>query len=482
MKFVIKDKEDNKNQKKEKCPNCDKEITLKEMKEIFPDCKDEKRLKESMEAFNKYKKEFRMDTCWNKAHFFAQARIETGASLNINSESFNYYWEDLIENFGAFNTEKGKKKAKEWGRAINKKSDNPKEYKDVSLENQEKIANWAYAPGTRTGRQLENKQDDDGWRFRGRGFIQITGRGNYTKANKYTLKYANTEILTDAGASKVGEPTGAMIACMAYWIERNIQIAANGEKDVRNISKKIGKDVKGSHVKKKATFDNVTSKLFKVDECLWEKSKNTTANLNERAPWMKIVLGEAANYGGKHESSIGDRIKEYHKNGGNISAKYSTPWCSSFACWCLEQSQYKNPKSASSKNFMLSSHMEKCNVFYGAIAVFSDCDINGAPKSTGHVGFIYGKLPNNKYALLGGNQKDMIKVSEYDCSGNAFFSYKDNKGKKHYKLFRGFYKPKQYLIKEIDKLINSDNTTVNQANEAIIQKIIITTNKGESSR
>ena len=33
---------------------------------------------------------FKMDTCWNKAHFFAQAKIEVGDSFNIKTESFNY--------------------------------------------------------------------------------------------------------------------------------------------------------------------------------------------------------------------------------------------------------------------------------------------------------------------------------------------------------------------------------------------------------
>ena len=93
---------------------------------------------------------------------------------------------------------------------------------------------------------------------------------------------------------------------------------------------------------------------------------------------------------------------------------------------------------------------------YGAIATFSDCNKSGKTEEKGHVGFVYGKSVDGKILLLGGNQGNHLKLSEYDCSGNVFLSYRTKKKVDHYKKFRGFFMPIDFDLDESDELDEQD--------------------------
>ena len=265
------------------CPRCTAPVTVAQLRELFPKA-EEDTLKTVADTYTKYMKELQMDTCWNKAHFFAQAAIETGFKLDIKSgEGFNYYWEDLIEKFGAFQTTEGRKKAKEWGRAernskINGKT-NPK-YQSVSLENKKKIANWAYSPSFQKGKELGNIYDNDGWTFRGKGLIQLTGRSAYQYANTYTKK-ENADIIANPDLVMTDIAIG-VISSMAFFKWKKINILANGNRNTKSICEKVGEDVDATdpngkpsrnHAEKIIFFNNSSSKVFKIDECLWGYGK-----------------------------------------------------------------------------------------------------------------------------------------------------------------------------------------------------------------
>jgi predicted chitinase len=48
----------------------------------------------------------------------------------------------------------------------------------------EQFAEAMYGSATAIGKGMGNTQPGDGWRFRGRGYIQVTGRSNYEKASQ----------------------------------------------------------------------------------------------------------------------------------------------------------------------------------------------------------------------------------------------------------------------------------------------------------
>lgn len=112
------------------------------------------------------------------AYMFATAYHETGAKLVASVESLNYSADGLMKTFGRHRISAAD--CKKYGRSATKAAD------------QQAIANLIY--GGQWGRDnLGNTEPGDGWNFRGRGLVQITGRANYAK---YGLT-ANPDLAAD---------------------------------------------------------------------------------------------------------------------------------------------------------------------------------------------------------------------------------------------------------------------------------------------
>lgn len=102
----------------------------------------------------------------------ATSMKETGQDLLPRSEDFYYKSRPadyLRQNFSALR---------------NMSDSDIEKLKAQSKSNPAQFANIVYAPGTKIGKSLGNIEADDGWKFRGRGFIQLTGRGAYSEASK----------------------------------------------------------------------------------------------------------------------------------------------------------------------------------------------------------------------------------------------------------------------------------------------------------
>jgi hypothetical protein len=67
-----------------------------------------------------------------------------------------------------------------------------------------------YETGTPLGRRLGNTEPGDGWRFRGRGYVQITGRANYARLTQVLKLGPEADLVRD--------PDQALRPAIAYQI------------------------------------------------------------------------------------------------------------------------------------------------------------------------------------------------------------------------------------------------------------------------
>lgn len=149
---------------------------------------------------------YHINTPLRLAHFFAQISHESG--LKPIGENLNYSKDGLLNTFSKYFPIYSK--ASEYARQP------------------QKIANLVYANRMGNG----NEASGDGWKFRGRGFIQITGKDNYIMLSKDTrIDFLNDPdlLLTEANA---------LISALWYWNKHKINLLAD-KNDIKAVTKTI---------------------------------------------------------------------------------------------------------------------------------------------------------------------------------------------------------------------------------------------------
>ena len=140
------------------------------------------------------------------AHFLAQTAHESagftrfGENLNYSASGLKNTWPDRF------------------------RLANPNRY----AHHPELIASHVYANRMGNG----DEASGDGWKFRGRGMIQLTGRDNYAAFSKHSGK----DAIQDPDLLSTVE--GAAESAAWYWLERHINNAAD-EDDVVTVTKLI---------------------------------------------------------------------------------------------------------------------------------------------------------------------------------------------------------------------------------------------------
>ncbi len=145
------------------------------------------------------------------AHFVSQCAHESN-NFRTLEENLNYREETLLKIFSRY-FGPGKRNAAEYAK------------------NPEKIANYVYMDEFRKSK-MGNTQPGDGWRFRGRGLKQLTGRDNYTRFG------ASVGMSAEKAAEYVATEKGAIESACWFWDANKLNSLADGD-DVTAMTKRI---------------------------------------------------------------------------------------------------------------------------------------------------------------------------------------------------------------------------------------------------
>jgi predicted chitinase len=214
-------KKDGKKEDKNACPNCDKDITLNDIKKICVAKKNSKgeekclitdlvMITAALPFLNEYRKQAKINTCVRKAHFLAQIAQES--KFYSMQEDFTYknpkrMRDKFYSYFKGFGNE-------------DKQLEEAKRLSNLSLDskNHKEVANAIY--GNKHPNGKNHTDPDDGWRYSGKGFKQITWKDNYVALQKYVKDTYNIDVEWVGGDNPYklkNNAKDAMLSAIAYW-------------------------------------------------------------------------------------------------------------------------------------------------------------------------------------------------------------------------------------------------------------------------
>ena len=183
-------------------------ITVDQLRAMIPTNKE---VEAWCDELNKALPKYDITTDQRIAGFISQCAHES-MDFNAMSENLNYREETLNKVFPRY-FGPGKRNAAEYAR------------------NPEKIANYVYMDEFRTSK-LGNVHPGDGWRFRGRGLKQLTGRDNYTRFAK------DYDLTAEEAAVWVETKEGALASALWFWNTNKLNAIADTG-NVAALTKKI---------------------------------------------------------------------------------------------------------------------------------------------------------------------------------------------------------------------------------------------------
>ena len=215
-------------------------ISESQVRIIMPKAKNEN-VKAFVAAFNKYSEQFEINTKMRAAHFIGQCAWESG-EINAVEENLNYSADGLRKTF-------------------------PRYFPTAELaasyaRKPVQIANRVYANRMGNG----NEASGDGWKYKGRGIIMLTGKNNYRAYQN--SGYCVGDLLSHP--EWLAQYPGALKSAMWFWKANNLSSLADhddgskitGDKICEQITRRINGGY--SHLAQRQYYTRIAKKVLGV--------------------------------------------------------------------------------------------------------------------------------------------------------------------------------------------------------------------------
>jgi putative chitinase len=196
---------------------------------------------------------YQINTTNRIAGFMAQCSHESGDFRTLE-ENLKYSADALNRVFGRYFGPPPKRNAAEYAR------------------NPQKIANYVYMDEFRSkSGALGNVREGDGWRFRGGGIKQLTGRNNFTSFGK------SIDMTPEKAADYVRTKEGAFESACWFWQKNNLASFADRD-DIDGMSRRVNggdigiEDRRRRYVAAKSVLGNKTSVNEQITDSVTQKA------------------------------------------------------------------------------------------------------------------------------------------------------------------------------------------------------------------
>lgn len=220
-------------------------MNASQLLKIFPNA-DAALMDQAAKELNTAPALYGLDTPLKQAHFFAQVRQESGAEFSAQVENLNYKASVLQTLFAYYANHKDEAVA-------DARLNDPATGKLLRPANQQAIANKAYAKRNGNG----DIASGDGFRFRGRGFLQVTGRDNYAaNTQRYRTIYPDKTTDFVATPDLLERFPFSLRSAVCYWLinglDKKAALGSSGD-DVDRITRVINSKT-DSYGERRANF------------------------------------------------------------------------------------------------------------------------------------------------------------------------------------------------------------------------------------